>query len=187
MNTLILKFHPGYTPSKTNAAMAKAAATLPDVSVVDMYALYPAESDIDVDAEVARLLAADRLVLQFPIHWYAPPPLLMAWQNHVLTRMFYIRAKEEGDRIAGLPLLVAATAGNTPEAYSPEGVNLFPLEELLKPLRSTASRCGLRWADPFIVFRANRLDEAGIAAVAQDYAARIEGWGDVIDRGEKAE
>ncbi|PZU10148.1 NAD(P)H-dependent oxidoreductase [Sphingomonas sp.] len=176
MSTLLLWFHPEHEKSRTGRALADAAAALDGVTLVNMAALYPDIRTLDVGVEVARLLAADRLILQFPIHWYLPPPLLLAWQNSVLTRMFYIKPEEEGARIKGMPLLVAATAGNTPEAYSPEGVNLFPLADLLKPLHSTAHRCALAWSDPFLVYRANRLDEAQRAAAAADYAVRIEDW-----------
>lgn len=176
MTTLILYFHPEPAKSRTNRAMANAAGGLDGVTLVDMGALYPDIRAIDVDAEVARLLDAERLVLQFPIHWYLPPPLLLAWQNTVLTRMFYIKAEEEGARISDMPVMVAATAGNTPEAYSPEGVNLFPLGDLLKPLHATAHRCALHWSDPFLVYRSNRLDEAQRAEVASQYVARIEAW-----------
>ncbi len=178
MTTLVLYFHPEPERSKTNRVMAEAAGTLDGVTLVNMGALYPDIRAIDVEAEVARLLGADRLVLQFPIHWYLPPPLLLQWQNTVLTRMFYVKPEEEGARLKGVPLLVAATAGNVPEAYSAAGVNLFPLADLLKPLHATASRCGLNWADPFLVYRANRLDEAARAQAARDYAAQIEGFRD---------
>lgn len=34
--------------------------------------------------EAARLLTADRIVLQFPVQWYSMPPQLKAWQDAVL-------------------------------------------------------------------------------------------------------
>ena len=95
-----------------------------------MQALYPA-GVVDPDREVARLLAADRIVLQFPIYWYSTPPLLKAWQDAVLTRMYYVAYEAEGRRLEGTPILVAATAGNQLEAYSPTRRNLFTLEALL--------------------------------------------------------
>ena len=170
--TLILLFHPALARSCANAALAAAAARLPQTDVVDMQALYPAGA-VDVPREVARLLAADRLVLQFPVQWYAAPPLLRAWQDQVLTRMFYV-APEEGRRLAGMPLLVAATVGNTVAAYAPDGVNLFPLEELLRPLQAMAHRCGLAWTPPFLLHEAGRLDPAALAAAGRRYAGRLD-------------
>ena len=176
MTTLILYFHSEYEKSKANRALVEAAGALDDVTLVNMGALYPDLRTIDVETEVQRLFTATRLILQFPIHWYMPPPLVQAWQNTVITRMFYVKPEEEGARIKGLPVMVAATAGNVPEAYRPDGANLFPLEELLRPLHSTAHRCALTWTDPFLVYRANRLDEAERSAEANRYVARIQAW-----------
>ncbi|MFZ0100594.1 MAG: NAD(P)H-dependent oxidoreductase [Gemmobacter sp.] len=176
--TLILLFHPDLTRSRANATMARAAATLPGVEVVDMTAVAPHGLDLfrDGEAEAARLLAADRIVLQFPVQWYSTPPLLKAWQDAVLTRMFYLAYDIEGRRLEGTPLMIAATAGNTPEAYTHGGRNLMPMADLLAPLRATAHRCGLVWADPFILYQADKLPPDGLAAAATDYAAALTRW-----------
>ncbi|MFT8243905.1 NAD(P)H-dependent oxidoreductase [Roseomonas sp. BN140053] len=173
-DTLILLCHPDFAASRANKALAEAAAALPGVAVAHLDALYPA-GRIDTEAEVARLLAARRLVLQFPVQWYATPPLLKAWQDAVLTRMFYINPQTEGARIAGRPVLVAATAGNRPEAYTATGANLFPLPELLRPLQATAHRCGLAWQEPFLFFGARAATSEAIAAAATAYAGRLRG------------
>lgn len=173
--TLILLFHPDIANSRANAAMIEAAACLPGVEVADLHALYP-DGVIDEDAEVARLLSADRIVLQFPLQWYSTPPLLKAWQDRILTRMFYIDYEAEGRRLEGRPVMVAVTAGNTAEAYQPGGRNLYPLTDLLRPLEVTANRCGLPWAEPFIVFEANRLDASALAREADRYVQRLRAW-----------
>jgi putative NADPH-quinone reductase len=172
--TLILFFHPDPAGSKANAALLDAARPMPGVEVADMARLAP-EGVFDTEAEVRRLHRADRLVLQFPVQWYSTPPLLKAWQDAVLSRMFYVHP-EEGERLRGLPVLVAATAGNVPEAYGPAGVNLYPLEELLRPLEATAHRCGLAWSQPYLLFRANRLSAAELDAAGEAYAARLRRW-----------
>lgn len=173
--TLILMFHPDLSRSKANAALAAAAGKLDGVEIVDMQALYPA-GQIDVGAEIRRLLSADRLVLQFPIQWYSTPPLFKSWQDAVLTRMFYIAYEAEGRRLEGTPLLVAATAGNVPEAYAPTGMNLFPLEELLSPLRATANRCGLPWSRPFLLYQADKLDADALVVAGRRYAQALRQW-----------
>lgn len=172
--TLILFFHPDPAGSKANAALLAAARTLPGVEVADMASLWP-EGVFDTEAEVRRLQRADRLVLQFPVQWYSTPPLLRAWQDAVLSRMFYARP-EEGEQLRGLPVLVTATAGNVPEAYGPAGVNLYPLEELLRPLEATAHRCGLAWSRPHLLFRANGLSSAELEAAGEAYAVRLRRW-----------
>jgi putative NADPH-quinone reductase len=175
MDTTILLFHPDFRRSNANRALVDAAIALDGVEVVDMAALYP-DGGIDVEAEVQRLLNIERLVLQFPVQWYSTPPLLKAWQDSVLTRMYYLRAAEEGDRLAGLPVLVAATAGNQPSAYTAEGVNRFPLETLLHPIEATAHRCQWRWAKPFLIYGASRSGPAELAEAGERYARRLREW-----------
>lgn len=170
--TLILLFHPDYQNSRANRALADAAGSRPGTDVVDMQTLYP-DGRISTDAEVARLLAAERIVLQFPVQWYSTPPLLKAWQDAVLTRMFYIHYDAEGAKLAGRPLMIAATAGNIPEAYAPSGTNLFSLRDLLKPLQATAHRCTLAWQEPFLIYDARRADAEALAAAAAHYVARL--------------
>jgi putative NADPH-quinone reductase len=170
--TLILLFHPHFERSRANRALAEAAENMPGTEIVNMHALYPGGL-VDVDVEVRRLLGADRIVFQFPVQWYSTPPLLKAWQDAVLTRMFYVHFEAEGARLAGKPLLVAATAGNVPEAYAPQGQNLFPLRELLRPLQATANRCNLDWAEPFLIYNAHKADEEALQAAGEHYVARL--------------
>lgn len=174
--TLILLFHPNIAKSKANAALQAAARTLPNTLVVDMQARYPSgviDMNTDGEAEARALLEADRIVLQFPIQWYATPALLKAWQDAVLTRMYYIHAETEGDRLAGTPLMIAATAGNTPAAYSRYGANHFTMDELMAPLKATALRCGLPWHPPHLVFRADKLDPAELTTATDSYTRAL--------------
>ncbi len=179
MKTLVLLFHPDLQNSKTNAALAEAARGVPGVETVDMQALYPEgrlDMFIDGAVEAERLLSADRIVLQFPVQWYSTPPLLKAWMDAVLTRMYYVFHDTEGSRLEGRPILIAATAGNVPEAYAPTGQNLFPLAELLNPLRAAAHRCRLIWTEPFLVYRAGKLSDAELAEAARLYAETLRIW-----------
>ncbi|NKB16636.1 MAG: NAD(P)H-dependent oxidoreductase [Sphingomonadales bacterium] len=177
--TLILVFHRDLTQSKANAALADAAARLPETEVVDMQRLYPVgcvDMRWDTDAEVARLLAADRIVLQFPIQWYSVPSLLKSWLDAVLTRMFYIAYEREGRLLEGKSLMVAATAGNVPESYQRDGRNRFTIAEMLTPLRMAANRCGLVWIEPFTVFEADKLSPERLAEVVSAYQQALTHW-----------
>lgn len=176
--TLILLFHPDLSRSKANAALTAAAARLPGVNIVDMQAAYPDGIDFyrDGEREAQRLLTADRVVLQFPVQWYSTPPLLKAWQDAVLTRMFYVTYEQEGRALEGTPLMIAATAGNVPEAYTPGGRNMFPMSELMAPLRATANRCGLEWAEPFFLYAADKLQPDALENAANRYMQALERW-----------
>ncbi|MBJ6135295.1 NAD(P)H-dependent oxidoreductase [Ochrobactrum sp. Q0168] len=176
--TLVLLFHPDLSRSKANAAFARRAGALPDVELVDMQETYPNGMDLyrDGEREAARLLEADRIVLQFPVQWYSTPPLLKAWQDAVLTRMFYIAYEAEGRRLEGTPLMIAATAGNTAEAYRPGGANMFATTDIFTPLRATANRCGLIWTEPFVLYRADKLSAGEIEIAGDDYLAVLTNW-----------
>lgn len=172
---LVLLFHPAFAKSRANAALLRRATGIVGLEVIDMYALY-GDGKINADREVARLLEAKRVVLQFPIQWYSSPALLQTWKDVVLTRMFYIAYESEGKHFEGTPLLIAATAGNTQSAYSPSGINHFSLDECLTPFKAMASRCGLPWADPFCVYEAGKLDEAGLDKEAMGYTEILGSW-----------
>ncbi|MBD9590760.1 NAD(P)H-dependent oxidoreductase [Pseudomonas sp. PDM03] len=171
--TLIMSFHPDLGRSHANRALLDAVKDLPGVSIVDLYGLYPTD-EVDTAVEVQRLLSAKQLVLQFPVQWYSTPALLKNWQDRVLTQMYYIAYEAQGSRLEGLPIMIVATAGNTPEAYSETGVNLFPLEQLLQPLRATAHRRQWAWSEPFLVYRANKLPGSELNVITTEYRARIE-------------
>lgn len=174
--TLILLFHHDLTQSKANAALAEAASNIAGTQIIDMQARYPdgvIDMFTDAEREAQMLLGADRIVLQFPIQWYATPALLKAWQEAVLTRMYYIFAETEGDRLAGTPLMVAATAGNMAGAYARSGQNHYTIDELFTPLKATAYRCRLPWHNPYLVFTADKLNEAELAAAAKGYAGAL--------------
>lgn len=174
--TLILMFHPDPEKSVANALLAGAAGEVDGVEVVDIAAAYPDRRiDMMTDGafEAQRLLAADRIVFQFPVQWYSVPSLMKDWIDAVFTRMYYVFAETEGDRLAGTPLMIAATAGNTPENYASGGRVAIPLEEIFTPLRATAVRAGMPWHAPHILYYANALSEAQRAAAGPAYQAAL--------------
>jgi putative NADPH-quinone reductase len=94
----------------------------------------------------------------------------------VLTGMYYVFHETEGARLEGTPIMIAATAGNVPEAYAPTGQNLLPLKDLLGPLRAMACRCKLPRSEPFLVYRAGKLSQAELAEKAGSYAEALRTW-----------
>ena len=45
--------------------------------------------------------------------------------------------------------------------------------EILAPLRATAHRCGLVWADPFILYKADKLETGELEAASADYVQAL--------------
>ncbi|WP_394199167.1 NAD(P)H-dependent oxidoreductase [Litoreibacter albidus] len=177
--TLLLMFHRNIEKSVANAALFRAAQGIKGVTAIDVQTRYPdGHIDMFTDAETDAqlLIEADRIVLQFPVQWYATPSILKAWQDAVLTRMYYIFPETEGDRLAGTPLMVAATLGNVAEAYTRSGQNHYSVDEIFTPLKAMAHRCGLSWHAPHLTFSADKLDDAALLAAAQSYTRALQAF-----------
>lgn len=169
--TLILLFHPDLSRSRANSVLANAAKGLRDIQIADMTALYPQGIDMDRDGEreAARLLSAERIVLQFPMQWYSTPAVMKDWQDKVLTRMGYIHPDTEGAGLAGKPVMIAATMGAAEATYRRDGRNRFTVAELLVPLRATMNRLVMDWRDTFLLYGASDLDAMALANAGRDY------------------
>jgi putative NADPH-quinone reductase len=177
--TLLLMFHRDIEKSVANAALFSAAQGMEGLTAIDMQARYPSgqiDMFTDAEADAQLLLDADRIVLQFPVQWYATPSILKAWQDAVLTRMYYVFPQDEGERLAGTPLMVAATLGNVAGAYTRTGQNHYSVDEIFTPLKATAHRCGLPWHAPHLTFSADKLDDVALAAAALSYTRALKAF-----------
>lgn len=94
----------------------------------------------DVVREQEKLLAADALILQFPLWWFSMPAILKGWIDRVWACGFTYNHQGQGNRIrygngvfAGKRALVSVTTGGPASDYAPRGIN-GPIEDLLFPL-----------------------------------------------------
>ena len=164
---IVYYVHPGQRFSRANRAMAKAAAKVEAITFVDLYAEYP-RHDIDVAKEQARLLAHDVIFFQFPLYWYSTPSLLKEWLDLVLQHGFAYG--HGGDRLAGKALFLAVTMGGSPDAYTPNGYQHYPLRTFLTPLEQTARLCKMSFPAPYALYSALTADgEHEIAAHVDGY------------------
>jgi putative NADPH-quinone reductase len=171
MKTALILAHPNFETSAANRALIDAVADLPDVEIAHLDALYP-DGRIDFDAEVERLLGADRIVLQFPMYWYSTPPILKKWQDDVLTPILYIRP-EIGARLSGKPLRIATTTASEAASYVEGGRNGFTVAQLFAPLRAMANRSGFVWEEPFVVHDIRGSTPETLALQAARYRALL--------------
>lgn len=164
---LCILAHPNLAASRANAALLQRIRRQPGAEIIDLYARYGGKQAIDVEAEAQSLMAAEAIVLQFPLQWYSTPSLLKEWQDQVLTQMMYVAPQTQGCHLAGKPVMVVATAGATFEDYTPEGRNRVSVNELLLPLQAMAHRCGLRWLPPFVVYDTRNLCDQALAEAGE--------------------
>lgn len=94
----------------------------------------------DVLAEQQKLLAADAVILLFPLWWYGLPAILKGWIDRVYAYGFAYGYQGEGNRyrygdgiLKGKRALLAVMVGGSAADYSPRGIN-GPLEQLLFPV-----------------------------------------------------
>lgn len=167
---LLLLAHPALHRSQANAALLRAAREVPGVVVHDLYDTYP-DFDIDVPHEQALLTAHPLVVMQFPFYWYSTPALLKQWIDLVLE--FGWAYGPGGEALRGRTLLCGVTTGGGVTAYHTEGFNRFTVPELLRPLEQTAALCGMRWADPFVVYGVHRLSPEALAEAGSLWATHL--------------
>jgi len=80
---LILFAHPVAEKSRVQRSLLSKAASLPNVSIRDLYQLYP-DFNIDIEAEKDALSQHDIVLWQHPFYWYSSPALLKQWIDLVL-------------------------------------------------------------------------------------------------------
>lgn len=124
----------------------------------------------DVDAELRKVLAADLLILSFPIFWFSVPAILKGWIDRVLIsgvtyggRRFYDRGGLQGRKA-----LIAVTLGGRRHMFGPDAVH-GPLEDMLRHLlRGTLYYVGYEVLPPFIAWHVPYVDDG----VRRGYLAR---------------
>ena len=67
----------------------------------------------------------------------------------------------------------AATLGSEASSY-PQCSSPASFASFVAPIEQTAKLCGLEWEAPFIVFDADRIDDATLAEHAARFRARVE-------------
>ena len=173
---VLIHAHPFVRRSTANRTLLAAIEDLHGLEVRDLYARYP-DFSIDVRAEQAALEAADALVIQHPIYWYAAPALLKLWMEEVLE--YGWAYAEGGDRLRGKPFLWATTTGGGADDYRPGGGHDRPFDDYMWPMLQTVRYCGMVWQEPFVVHDAHRLSHAAL----EQHAARYRSLVDALIRG----
>ncbi|MCG7501542.1 NAD(P)H-dependent oxidoreductase [Tenacibaculum sp. Mcav3-52] len=146
MKTLMILAHPNLKDSVANKHIStEIAAQFNHFEISDIFNQYP-DFKIDVEAEQAKLLAADTIIFQFPFFWYNMPAILKQWFDEVFSFNFAYGSK--GDKLRGKNFLLSITVGGPKEAYTPIGYNHFAIEELIKPLQQTAYLSQMNYLKP---------------------------------------
>ncbi|MCK1362854.1 NAD(P)H-dependent oxidoreductase [Bradyrhizobium sp. 199] len=137
----------------------------------------------DVKAEIEKLLWADVLILLFPLWWFSMPAILKGWVDRVFAYGFAYGVGEHSEkrwgdrygegRLAGKRAMLIVTAGGWQEHYSARGIN-GPIDDLLFPINhGILYYPGYDVLPPFVVYKADKLDEGGFRAIAERLRERM--------------
>ena len=128
----------------------------------------------DILTEQDRLAAADLVIFQFPLWWYAVPAILKGWADRVLTHGFAYTDERQFDRglLRGKRAMLSITTGGTAEELEADSAHTGTIEQLLKPFAGgVLSFVGMTVLPPFIVHAVGSLTpKARIEALDADRA-----------------
>ena len=135
----------------------------------------------DVIQEQEKLLAADALILQFPLWWFGMPAILKGWVDRVFAFGLAYGYKGEGNRyrygdggLKGKRAVLSVIVGGPAEDYSPRGIN-GPLEQLLFPItHGTLFFAGMDVLPTYAVYGSSHLTAAQVHGAKAVWRSRVE-------------
>lgn len=173
---LIVSGHPDLTDSVANAEILSVLEKkLPEAEFDYLDKLYPTFA-IDTAAEQAKLVAADIVVLQFPIFWFSMPSMLERWMEKTWLHGF--AHGSTGDKLRGKKLVLSYTTGAPESVFTKEGMG-HTMDELLLCAHADCNFTGMEFGGTVYtggVSYALRSDAALLAEIkakADDHAERL--------------
>lgn len=143
-NVLVISGHTDLKTSVANKTILETLAKeLPAAEIVKLDELYP-DFKIDVPAEQQRLLAADIIVLQFPVFWYSAPSILERWMEETFQHGF--SHGSTGDKLKGKKLVLSFTTGAPASMYSHDGAMGYTIDEFLPCFKAMCNLCQMEYA-----------------------------------------
>lgn len=109
----------------------------------------------DILREQDRVAAADLILFQYPLWWYAPPAVVKGWADRVLTNGFaYTDERLFADGLLkGKRGMLCITTGGTPEELAADSATTGTLEEILRPFSGGVLQyVGMTVEAPFIAY-----------------------------------
>lgn len=106
----------------------------------------------DIQAEIAKFKAADRVILHFPIWWFGPPAIIKGWCDRVLANGVMHTARERFDtgRHRDKTVLFCVSTGSGESESAPDGKE-GDVRMLLWPLAYTFRYLGCDVAQPQVI------------------------------------
>ena len=162
---LHLVFHPNLNGSKFNKSFAETFSSKSGVEFHDIYSLYP-DFKIDAQKEQEKWLNSDEIIIQFPIQWYSPTPMVLKYFEVVLAYGFAYGGEF---KLEGKKIYIVTSLGGDRKAYS----NGFGLDEILMPMQKTFEFCKMSLAHSFPFFQAFKVSDQVVQNLISDVFEHI--------------
>jgi NAD(P)H dehydrogenase (quinone) len=130
----------------------------------------------DVQAELDKLLAADFLLLQFPMWWFSMPAILKGWIDRVFAfgAVYDFGRTWENGMFTGRKAMLSITASAPEIAFKPDGRN-GDMERVLWPIHAgILALCGYSVLPPFIAHGIPFVGEDAMTAELERFRQRLQ-------------
>jgi NAD(P)H dehydrogenase (quinone) len=130
----------------------------------------------EIEAEIAKVEAADLMVWQFPLWWFGLPAILKGWVDRVFAmgRTYGNGRIYDTGKFVGKRALLSLTTGGPEAAYRPDGFN-GDLDVMLKPIhRGILNFTGFAALAPQVIYGPVRADDEQRAAWLASWARRLD-------------
>lgn len=136
----------------------------------------------DIAFEQEKVLAADAVILQFPLWWYGMPAIMKGWIDRVWAYGLAYGYKNAGNKyrfgdgaFKGKRAMLSVCVGGPAEDYSPRGI-CGPLEQLLFPItHGTLYFPGFDVLPSFAVYGTGRMNVEAVAGAKAAWHRRVSG------------
>jgi NAD(P)H dehydrogenase (quinone) len=138
----------------------------------------------DIAAEQRKLLAADLVILQFPLWWFSMPAILKGWVDRVFAYGLAYGVGEHSDqkwgerygegRFKGKRAMLIVTTGGWEPHYAERGIN-GRIDDLLFPINHGILHYpGFQVLPPYLIYRTGRMDAARYGQTLAELGARLD-------------
>ena len=106
-----------------------------------------------IAAEIARMDAADLLILQYPMWWHMPPAMLKGWFDRVLVfgDVYASKKRFETGRFIGKQAMLSVTVGTSQNTYAYNGRS-GDIDLMLWPVNFSLAYVGYKVLAPFVAY-----------------------------------
>ena len=169
MSCLLIFAHRLYEHSTLHQLLIQQAENIKGVTLVDLYEEYP-NFILDAQFERQRLRNFSRIILQFPLTWFAPPALLKEWFDVVFLKDF---AFGENYALEGksLQIITSYNSYHFRQNKSNETVEIPQAQGFLEPIKTTAAICKMTYQEPLIFDNASLKEPHARQNYLQQYIA----------------